>query len=90
MISSGPRDSVEITPATRRQLRKLPRDVQTRIVSVLTALEGDPRPLGVKKLKDRENQYRIRVDAYRVIYTIADTRLIVLILEVGDGKDIYD
>jgi mRNA interferase RelE/StbE len=36
-----------------------------------------------------ENRYRFRVGDYRIIYEIHDALLVVLILAVGDRKDIY-
>jgi mRNA interferase RelE/StbE len=53
-------------------------------------LANNPRPIGVKKLKDSsEDLYRIRVGDYRVIYTINDGIRIVNILRIGHRKDIY-
>ncbi len=36
-----------------------------------------------------ENQYRIRVGDYRVIYEIHDRVLLVLVVEVGNRRDVY-
>lgn len=33
--------------------------------------------------------YRVRVGNYRVIYQIHDNELVVLVVAVGDRKDIY-
>ena len=35
------------------------------------------------------NRYRFRVGDYRIIYEIHDAVLVVLILAIGDRKDIY-
>jgi mRNA interferase RelE/StbE len=43
----------------------------------------------VKKLEDEAGLYRIRVGDYRVIYTIQDKLLLVLILTVGKLADVY-
>ena len=51
-------------------------------------LADNPRPPGSIKLKG-EDSYRIRVGDYRIIYTIQDDRLIVLVIEVGHRRDIY-
>lgn len=53
------------------------------------SLGDNPRPEGYIKLKGVENLFRIRIGPYRIIYTIQDDKLIVLVLEIGDRKDIY-
>jgi mRNA interferase RelE/StbE len=53
------------------------------------SLGENPRPESCVKLKGLDNLYRIRVGPYRIIYTIQDDKLIVLVLEIGDRKDIY-
>jgi mRNA interferase RelE/StbE len=52
-------------------------------------LRENPRPQGVKKLAGEENLYRIREGDYRLIYTIGDKELIVLVVKIGDRKEIY-
>ncbi len=56
----------------------------------ITILElgTNPRPPSCKKLKGRE-AYRIRVADYRVIYEISDVILLVDVVDLGHGKDIY-
>lgn len=81
--------TVEVAPAARRQLRKLSRAVQRRIVEKLEDLGNDPRPSGVKKLSASEGLFRIRVGDYRVVYRIDDQVLQVLVVQIGDRKWIY-
>ena len=49
----------------------------------------NPRPQGVKKLRDGDNLYRLRVGDYRVIYQIQEKRLIVLVIAVGHRAEVY-
>ena len=49
-----------------------------------------PRPPGCKKLEGKRSYYRIRVGDYRVIYTINDGILRVLVVEVGHRGSVYD
>ena len=65
-----------------------PEDRQ-RIRAKLAALAGNPRPPGVVLLKGSEDEYRLRVGAYRIIYTIRDQELLVLILRVGHRREVY-
>jgi mRNA interferase RelE/StbE len=58
----------------------------------LLRLEGDPRPHGVEKLETAEKLYRVYVGPgknYRAIYQILDDVLLVLVVKVGDRKDVY-
>lgn len=59
------------------------------IKKAVLSLGDNPRPEGYIKLKGSDDLFRIRVGPYRVIYTIKDDKLIVLVLEIGDRKDIY-
>jgi mRNA interferase RelE/StbE len=51
-------------------------------------LEITPRPEGVKKLEGEKDLYRLRVGDYRIIYTIRDRELIVLVLKVGHRREV--
>ena len=55
----------------------------------IDALEANPRPFGYDKLAGRENEYRIRVGDYRIIYAIHDDVLVVLVIEVGPRDQVY-
>jgi mRNA interferase RelE/StbE len=80
---------IEITPAAERQLKALSKTLQKRMVEQFLDLEIIPRPPGVEKLKGSEDQYRLRVGDYRIIYQIQDQALIILVVKIGHRKDIY-
>ncbi len=80
---------VEITPAAQHMIKKLPKNVQQRIIEQLEALAVDPRPVGVIKLAAEENLYRVRVGDYRIVYEIQDDILLILITKIGHRKDVY-
>lgn len=80
---------VEILRGALKQLKKIPLELQERIQIKIDDLATEPRPNGVKKLKGKENAYRIRVGDYRVIYDIFDDVLVVNVVEVGHRKNIY-
>jgi mRNA interferase RelE/StbE len=87
-----PRYRVEVAPAAERDLRKLDPHVRKRVIEDLLRLEEDPRPQAVSRLELKEKLYRIRVGPgknYRAIYPIQDKKLIVLVLKVGDRKEVY-
>jgi mRNA interferase RelE/StbE len=81
--------SILLAPPAERQLKALTGPVQKRIVKRLHTLKDNPRPQGVKKLAGEEDLYRIREGDYRIVYTIQDKKLIVLVVKIGDRKEVY-
>ncbi len=41
------------------------------------------------KLTGEDNLYRIRVGNYRIIYSIQDNQLLILVLKIGHRRDVY-
>jgi len=60
-----------------------------RIVAGIRLLADNPRPPGCEKLPGENDRYRIRVDRYRVIYSVGDEELVVVVVRVGHRKDVY-
>jgi mRNA interferase RelE/StbE len=54
----------------------------------LLVVLDDPRRMGSIKMQG-EDAYRVRVGDYRIIYTIQDEKLIVLVVDVGHRRDVY-
>ena len=81
--------SILLAPPAERHLTSLTDSVQKRIVKRLKSLRENPRPQGVKKLAGEEDLYRIREGNYRIIYTIQDKELIVLVVKIGARKEVY-
>ena len=81
--------NVSILPAAVRQLAKLDRPIRRRIDTAIDGLTKNPRPPGCKKLVGVD-AWRVRVGDWRIIYQIRDDRLIVLILRVGNLREVYD
>jgi mRNA interferase RelE/StbE len=71
-----------------KALQHISEPYYSELKAAIYALANDPRPHGCKKLKGRIG-YRIRVSHYRVIYTISDTALVVVVIDLGHRKEIY-
>jgi mRNA interferase RelE/StbE len=84
------RYGVEVDRVAAKLLRKLDRAVQARLVAAIAALALDPRPAGAKALAGHPGLLRIRVGDYRVVYTVDDKVLVVLVLHLGHRRDVYD
>jgi len=80
---------VLILPRAQRKIESLPLRTRKRIGNAIDALAENPRQQGIKKLKGAEDLYRLRVGDYRIIYSIEDGDLIVIVVNTGHRKNIY-
>jgi mRNA interferase RelE/StbE len=83
---------VELSPAAERDVRKLDPHIRKQVTRDMLRLEDNPRPQGMERLEAKEKLYRLYVGPgkdYRVIYQIRDEVLVVLVVRVGDRKDVY-
>jgi mRNA interferase RelE/StbE len=81
---------VVVGKSASKELSDLPIQAVNRIIPAIKKLGEDPRPPGCKKLKGREDTWRIRIGDYRAVYTIDDVVRIVDVRSVAHRKDIYD
>lgn len=83
------RYEIEVSGTAEKQLKKLPADDQLRVVRAVLALAEEPHPRGSRKLSGYDDVFRIRVGRYRVLYSVVESRLVIIILKVGHRKDVY-
>jgi mRNA interferase RelE/StbE len=83
------RYTVYVKPAAERALTKLPREVVARIGRAIDRLSINPRPPGVTALQGEPGFLRLRLGDYRLIYTVQDAMLTVLVVTVGHRRDVY-
>ena len=82
--------TIEIARPAQRQLKKLDQTTRNRLSRRIDCLAKEPRPSGVVKLTDVSPPiYRLRGGQYRVLYTIDDGNLIVLVVRVTHRSDAY-
>ena len=81
--------TVEIRPRARRDVKRLPQDIQVRLIAKIRSLASNPRPRGVIKMEGPEGTYRMRVGNYRIIYDIHDEHKRVLVVRVRHRRDVY-
>lgn len=81
---------VQFKPAAERDLARI-KDQATlrRIARAIDALAANLRPAGARALRGGESILRIRVGGYRILYTIEDAVLLVLVIGVGHRRDVY-
>ncbi len=80
---------VEFEPRAFDEIMELSGKMQQRIFAAIDALEANPRPAGVEKMKGEKNAWRVRVGDYRIIYEIHDAVLLVMVFAVGNRKEVY-
>ena len=84
------RYALEFAPKAVRSLGKLDRPIVERIRAAAEALRDDPRPAGARMLTGMHGVWRIRVAKdYRVLYTLDDDRLVILVVDAGHRREIY-
>ena len=81
--------TVEFDKEAKKQLLKLDKKNRRQIENKVDKLAEDPTPAGCKKLDDKHKIYRIRSGNYRIVYQVKNKKLIVLILQIGHRRDIY-
>lgn len=80
---------IELRPAAVRALRKLDPQVRHRLQGAIALLAQDPRPPAARALQGRPG-FRIRVGDYRIVYTVADDALLVVVVALGHRREVYD
>ena len=81
--------TVRMDSRTRKTLDRLPGDMHGRVLRKLNALEENPRPFGVEKLAGPEDLYRVRVGDWRIVYAIRDQELVVIVIRIGNRREVY-
>jgi len=85
----GDEYKIVLRPAAGRDCDALDSKTFERILAKIKALKTDARPQGVRKLVGRNNEYRLRIGNYRVLYEIDDKEKIVRIFRVLHRREVY-
>lgn len=81
--------TVFLTKAAAKDLAAVPKKTLQQIDRTIQSLADNPRPQGSIKLQGTDDLYRIRRGAFRIIYKIEDEALIVIVVRVGNRRDVY-
>ena len=79
---------VLIKPSAIKELNKIPKKYLSKITDRIQAFAIDPRPPGCEKLS-AQNAYRIRQGVYRIVYSIEDDKLIIVVIKIGHRRNVY-
>lgn len=80
--------NVQLTRRARKDLANLPRQIQQWAIKTIDTLATAPRPASCKQLKG-DAGYSIRHGSYRIVYTIEDDQLLVIVVRAAHRKDVY-
>ncbi len=80
--------TVEFTSSAARSFRKLPADLRSRLGSALRRY-AETGAGDVRHLVGRDGQWRLRVGDHRIIFERHLDRLVILVLVVGNRRDVY-
>lgn len=78
---------IVIKKKAKKFIDKLPKNEKERIVSAISKL---PNGKDIKKLKGHSDLLRLRVGDYRIIYTVDNGELIVVVIDAGNRGEIYN
>lgn len=84
--------SVEISATAEKQLKKIDRPWQSAILDYLEdeiAPLPDPRVRGKALAGDKKGLWRYRVGDYRILCSINDSEILILVVMLGHRKEIY-
>lgn len=85
--------AVEFDPDAVKDLKKLDRQVQVRILAFLRerlALMAHPRELGEALAGSAlGNYWKYRVGDWRIICDLQDQRIVVRVLRIGNRREVY-
>lgn len=78
-------------PAALHDLERLPKDIHRLILQKITFYARSHTPLVfAKRLKDSAfGEFRFRIGDYRVVFDVDKKRNAIIVLAVGNRKDIY-
>lgn len=84
---------IKYTESSSKQLKKLDRQTALRVLDYMderVAVATDPRTLGKSLKGPKMGEYwRYRVGDIRIICSILDGQMTVLVIEIGNRREVY-
>lgn len=80
---------ITLKKTAEKDLDKINEPYISTIINEIEHLDSNPRNEKVKKLVNRENEYRMKVGSYRVLFYIDDDEKVIKIARVLHRKDAY-
>ena len=80
---------VNLDKNAKNFLKKLKRGDQEYIFERIEKLKDNPN-LGKRLAGNLFGLWKLRIDKYRVLYRIIDDKLLIIIIDIGHRKNVYD
>ena len=77
-----------IKPSAAKELEGLSLRDRKRVATRIQRLASDPRPADAEKLSGQD-KHRLRQGNYRILYSVDDAALTVLIVKIGHRREVY-
>lgn len=82
--------TVFLARSAERTLQTLPWDVRERLLRAIDSLASTPRPATAVAMQGAERgRLRVRVGDWRIVYEVNDGALTVLVVRVGNRREVY-
>ncbi len=91
-MASKQKWTIEFDPAAQRELNKLDKPIGRRVLKFLYERVGkldDPRTIGQRLQGTLSEFWRYRVGDYRLLCSLEDDRLVVVVLRIGHRREVY-
>ena len=73
----------------QKALRRMPKNLRERVRNTIWTLTETPFPQGYKKLINFNNHYRLRVGDWRIVYTVKNDQLLILVIRIAPRGAAY-
>jgi mRNA interferase RelE/StbE len=83
------RYDVEFRPAVLKTLKRFSKRDLVRIKKKIEETAENLPNSDLTKMKGNNDFHKVRSGNYRIIYTIEEDRLVILIVKIGHRKDVY-
>jgi mRNA interferase RelE/StbE len=82
---------IHIKQSAQDALDEIPKKFRKQIELKIERLKDDPRPAGCEALQGKHYSglCRIRSGNYRVVYQVRDKDNLIVIIKIGDRRDVY-
>jgi mRNA interferase RelE/StbE len=81
--------AVTLLRDAQKTLDKMDEGQRGRMIRAMRLLENDPRHSGVVKMSGEDDLFRVRVGDWRIVYTIRNNELLVIVIRIGHRREVY-
>ena len=81
---------VMIERRAEKVMRRLDKSLRKRLDNAIQALANNPYPSNSRKLVGKSNHYRLRVGDWRIIYTIRQQVMVILVVKIAPRDKAYN